>query len=256
MIKLTLSVALLLLATPPALATTDRPLARVDDHGRQAVRRPPPAAQPAAAPAPAAERGADGWVSIGPYGGIVSALAASPSVGGLVLVALDSPGGNSLYRSTDGGQGWQPVQAIGGLGVQAIAFAADGTAYLATGFHLRASTDGGLNWTTVTNPFSSSISEVAIDPGTGDLWLGIGSALGGSTFVIQSTDGVATLDGAVEHRHLRLRARKEFPADVDEDRFVARIGQRTHARDRMTAAAPSASPDGAVAPVTSVSGRS
>lgn len=188
--------ALLSIAGPiAATAAADPPAVhadfRTDDHGRRAVHRPSPAATPAAETALPLGAGLDPWVSLGPYGGTVVSVAASPTVAGLALAAIDAPGGASLYRSTDGGASWLPVTGFSGVPTD-LEFAADGTAYMATSSHLQVSVDGGQNWTQLTNPFFSSISKVAIDPASGDLWLGLAGSLGGtSTYVIQSTDGGA-----------------------------------------------------------------
>jgi photosystem II stability/assembly factor-like uncharacterized protein len=173
------------LATPAAAI---EPLA-TDAHGHVAARRWAP---PGAAAGPGAtESGPPAWVSLGPFGGNVLAVATSPAVSGLVLAAVDSSGGGSpLYRSTDGGESWQPVTGLGFIFVSDVEFAADGTAYLATSSHLQTSVDGGLNWSPITNPFNGSVIEVAFEPATGALWLGLGGAtFGATTFVIRSPDG-------------------------------------------------------------------
>jgi photosystem II stability/assembly factor-like uncharacterized protein len=134
--------------------------------------------------------GASGWQSIGPYGGTVLAVAASPTEPDLALAGMLLFGESPLFRTTDGGQSWHPVDAFAGVTITDIAFANDGTAYVATP-ELRRSTDGGVTWTTIPNPFGQ-VLEIAIDPATGDLWLGIAGFLGGIASVIHSTDGGAT----------------------------------------------------------------
>ncbi len=172
----------------PAAAT--EPLA-TDVHGHFAARRLAPS-DAAAGSLTAAESGPPAWISLGPYGGNVLAVAASPTVPGLVLAAVDPGFGDSLYRSTDGGETWQPVTSLGITFVSDVEFAADGTAYLATNSHLRVSVDGGLNWSPITNPFNQTVLEVGFEPATGALWLGLGGAtFGATTFVIRSPDGGA-----------------------------------------------------------------
>lgn len=179
-----LLLALLPLATPAAAA---QPLL-TDSHGNVAARRPTPSG--GVTGAASAEAGPAPWVSLGPFGGNVLAVAASPTVPGLVLAAVDPGFGDPLYRSTDGGVTWQPVTTLGFTSVTDVEFAADGTAYLATSSHLRESVDGGLNWTPITNPFNQTVLEVAFEPATGALWLGLGGAtFGATTFVIRSPDG-------------------------------------------------------------------
>jgi len=150
-------------------------------------------AQPAAAntqarAAPAVE-GAATWVPIGPYGGTVLAVGASPTVPDLMLASV-RVSERPLYRSIDGGQSWQPVTGFVGEYISDIEFAADGTAYLATSVGLQVSSDGGVTWTAIPNPFGPP-GVVEIDPATGDLWLGLPGPLDDTT-VIQSTDGGAT----------------------------------------------------------------
>ena len=190
----TLPFASLLLATLPTAAPAAAQPLIADAEGNVAARRPP-ASVVAAGPGAgdASDSGPPVWISLGPYGGNVIAVAASPTVAGLVLAAVDTGGGVPLYRSTDGGASWQPVTGLGFGFVSDLEFGADGTAYAATPFHLQSSADGGLNWTPITNPFNSSVVEIAFEPATGALWLGLGGAtFGATTFVIRSPDGGAT----------------------------------------------------------------
>jgi hypothetical protein len=182
--------ASLLLALLPLATLAAAQALPTDSHGHVAARRPPPPG--GVTGAVSAEAGPAPWVSLGPFGGNVLAVAASPTVPGLVLAAVDPGFGDSLYRSTDGGENWAPVSSLAFTFVSDVEFAADGTAYLATNSHLRTSVDGGLNWSPVANPFNQNVLAVAFEPATGALWLGLGGATFGETeFVIRSPDGGA-----------------------------------------------------------------
>lgn len=186
----TLGIASLPLALVPraASATKIEPLA-VDLHRHVAVRRaPPPAGTAAAAPG---ESGPPSWVSLGPFGGTVLAVAASPAVPGLLLAAVDPVHFATpfLFRSTDAGETWQPVTTMVAFDAHDVEFAADGTAYVATSNDLRRSLDGGLTWSTISNPFFSGVLEVELEHATGALWLGLRSTLAETPLVIRSPDG-------------------------------------------------------------------
>lgn len=152
-------------------------------------------ADPAGASSSDATAGVAAWVPVGPWGGRVLDVAASPTVAGLRLATVVVPiGQEGLYRSTDSGQSWQVVPGPGfdTISLSDVDFGPDGTAYLATSDHLRVSADGGLTWTQVVNPFHSLITAVTIGPASGDLWLGLAGFLGGGFSVIRSSDGGGT----------------------------------------------------------------
>jgi photosystem II stability/assembly factor-like uncharacterized protein len=157
----------------------------------------PTAPTPAPGSVPAADLPAD-WSLLGPPGGDVFGVAASPVDPDLVLAGT-APGGSlggGLYRSTDGGETWAKVPAMAGGSVLDIAFAPDGRAYVGSADGVWTSPDAGEAWTNLdlgigVNQF---VFEVTIDPSAPEtLWVGIGDAAGTLAInLMRSTDGGAT----------------------------------------------------------------
>src|SRR5690606_10862043 len=138
------------------------------------------------------------WTSIGPGGGDVADVAASPTAAGVVLAGT-APGGTwggNLYRSTDGGATWAGVPQLAGISTHEIAFANDGTVYIATQDSVWDSSDDGLTWTQrdLGIGVNDEAFAIAVDPGNPDtLWAGITDALGTQAVnLMRSTDGGIT----------------------------------------------------------------
>lgn len=124
------------------------------------------------------------WASNGPRGGRADALAVSPDFvnDGLALAGTGTMGrfgtawGLGIFRSSDGGQIWQPtsLDAQSGGSTSAIYdfafspdFASDQTVYAGTWGGLFRSTDGGSNWQRFPRAYfgpPGSITEVAVAP--------------------------------------------------------------------------------------------
>ena len=178
---LTLSTALAL-ALPPPDADGARPR-RLD---------------PATA-APSSPRGEAVWQSLGPPGGDVADVVASPTEPGVLLAGtapLGSFGGN-LYRSADGGASWEVAADLANRSVFALAFDRDGKAHAATQDGVWSSEDGGRNWTQRDlgiDPTNDAVLDIAVDPADpADLWIGLSAAFGNqSVNLMQSTDGGAS----------------------------------------------------------------
>ncbi len=83
---------------------------------------------------PAHGAGSGSWGLLGPPGGDVTDVAASPTAAGVVLAGI-APGGSwggTMYRSTDGGATWTPVTDLANTSVHDIEFTPSGIAYAAT----------------------------------------------------------------------------------------------------------------------------
>lgn len=168
--------------------------ARMDTQGRRAF------VSDAALATPPHALGGDPstWTSIGPGGGDVADVAASPTAAGVVLAGT-APGGSwggNLYRSTDGGATWIAVAQLAGISTHEIAFASDGTAHIATQDSVWVSSDDGQTWTQrdLGIGLNDEAFAVAVDPGNPDtVWVGITDALGSQAVnLMRSTDGGVT----------------------------------------------------------------
>jgi hypothetical protein len=163
------------------------------------VRARAPGAIADIADAPVA-RGTASWTSLGPPGGDVADVAASPTQPGVVLAGI-APGGSwggTMYRSTDDGATWSPVPNLANVSVHAIAFAPDGKAYAATQNSVWTSTDDGAHWTHhtlgIVDPNNDEVFSIAIDPSNpSTVWAGVTDAGGGQPVnLIRSIDGGTT----------------------------------------------------------------
>ncbi|HEY8472186.1 MAG TPA: hypothetical protein VIL37_06060, partial [Natronosporangium sp.] len=138
------------------------------------------------------------WSLLGPPGGDVYDVAASPTDPAIVLAgtAPNGTAGGSLYRSTDGGDSWSLVPGMAGTSVLDIEFTPDGTAYLGTQAGIRVSDDDGASWRQIDLGIGSNqfVHDLAIDPSNPDtLWVGVDDAFGTlPTVVLRSTDGGAS----------------------------------------------------------------
>ncbi len=164
-----------------------------DAHGQRSLASAT-AAQRGSAPGAAA--GLPDWVALGPFGGAVEDVAASPANTNIVLAGIAPPsGGGALYRSIDGGASWSPVPALNGISVYDVAFTPGGIAYIGTTESAWKSVDGGMNWTQLNLQIGLNdvVLEVAIDPGNANtIWAGIADALGGQPVnVMRSTNAGA-----------------------------------------------------------------
>jgi hypothetical protein len=171
---------------------------RSDERG--ALARAPGFAR-AGAPAPAGA-GTGNWSLLGPPGGDVTDVAASPTAAGVVLAGV-APGGTwggTMYRSTDDGATWSPVPDLANLSVHDIEFAPDGTVWAATQDAVWSSTDDGASWThhtlTGVDPNNDETFDVALDPSDAEtIWIGLTDAGGGQPVnLMRSTDGGSTWD--------------------------------------------------------------
>jgi photosystem II stability/assembly factor-like uncharacterized protein len=142
-------------------------------------------------------RGAN-WVPLGPFGGDVEDVSASPIDPNIVLagIAPDGSSGGTLYRSTDAAATWSEVAALSGTSVFDIEFAPDGTAYIGTQDSVWTSTDDGVSWTQLNLGIglNDQVFEVAIVPGNpSHIWAGVADAMGNQDKnVLLSTDSGTT----------------------------------------------------------------
>ena len=146
--------------------------------------------------------GTGDWGLLGPPGGDVTDVSASPTATGVVLAGV-APGGSfggTMYRSTDDGASWTPVSDFAGISVHDIEFAPDGTAWAATQDAVWSSDDDGATWThhtlTGVDPLNDETFDVAIDPSNAQtIWIGLTDAGGGQPVnLMRSTDGGTTWD--------------------------------------------------------------
>ncbi|MCC5786713.1 MAG: hypothetical protein JJU33_08445, partial [Phycisphaerales bacterium] len=135
------------------------------------------------------------WEALGPFGGDVMDVAASPTAPGVVLAGVAPSGstGGTLYRSTDGGATWSQVSAIGNTSVYEIAFASNGRVYIGSFDAVWRSDDDGATWTQQLFGFglNDQTFAVEVDPTNPDIvWAGVAEALGSQPAnLLRSTDG-------------------------------------------------------------------
>jgi hypothetical protein len=155
--------------------------------------------------APEASRAAHGagtgsWGLLGPPGGDVTDVAASPTAAGVVLAGI-APGGSfggTMYRSTDSGATWTPVPDLANVSVHDIEFTPAGVVYAATQDSVWTSSDDGATWQhlvlTGIDQNNDEVFDVAIDPTTpSTIWAGITDAGGFQTVnLMRSIDGGTT----------------------------------------------------------------
>lgn len=121
------------------------------------------------------------WNPLGPPGGDVAVVAASPSTPSIVLAGTAPAGGpgGSLYRSTDAGAHWMPVPSLIGNSVHDVAWSSDGRVYAATQDGVWSSDDAGSTWTQRDlgiDPQLDATFSLAVDGAT--VWVGVSAATG------------------------------------------------------------------------------
>lgn len=151
-------------------------------------------------PAGSVALGAPVWMPLGPFGGDIADVAASPTNPSIVLAGLDpsSGSGGTLYRSTNGGASWAEVTQLTGRSVYDIEFAPGGTAYIGTIDGVWRSTNDGANWTALNLGIglNDQVFDVEIDPANAQvIWCGVADALGNQPVnVMRSPNGGTTWD--------------------------------------------------------------
>lgn len=192
-----------------------------DWYGRRPLLRPATKASSTAAPAPRGDTPAD-WSSLGPYGGDVADVAASPTTAGLVLAGIAPTSGagvgGTLYRSNDASATWAPVAALAGRSVYDVEFGSGDAIYLATDSGVWSSTDGGASWVQRDLGFgpNQQVLDVALDPANpAVVWAGVADAQGNQPAnVVRSADGGATwTDLTPPHSPMSCNAIAVDPAD-------------------------------------------
>lgn len=150
-----------------------------------------------------ADPATDRWLNLGPDGGAVLDVNASPLDPQLLLAGLDTPitysvrPSGAIYRSTDGGSTWSPSLmlpiASASKAIHDIEFSPEGVAYAGGDQGVFRSTDGGASWTRIRATFyPNSVLDVAIEPGDSRrIWIGLDSQ-GSAPRVQRSIDGGAT----------------------------------------------------------------
>jgi len=144
-----------------------------------------------AAGAGPAHAGVNVWTPIGPDGGTIAFLAASPAQPGLLYAAGTGAG---VFRSEDGGTSW--VRASRGLDVDVQALTVDprtpATVYAIAGYNLWKSVDAGATWAKTAQPAgANSILSLAIAR-QAPVTLYAGTYTARSRAVHRSVDGGAT----------------------------------------------------------------
>ncbi|MEW6249055.1 MAG: hypothetical protein AB1716_00275 [Planctomycetota bacterium] len=149
-------------------------------------------------PGASEDRDAGDWLPLGPFGGDVEDIAASPANPSIVLAGL-APGGSSggvLFRSTDAGATWTKITALEGKSVYGIDFTPAGAAFIATDDGMWKSTDGGAGWTQLNTGLgvNDTCQFVIVKPGSpNEVWAGVNDHLGAQPQnVIRSLDGGTT----------------------------------------------------------------
>lgn len=209
-------------STPLGGAVFDAARAEAGDwSGRRPMLRPTASAEVRAAAAPQGGTPAD-WRMLGPYGGDVADVAASPATPGLVLAGIaptnGAASGGTLYRSTDATATWSRVPALAGRNVYDIEFGSGNAIYLATDAGVWSSADGGATWVQRNLGIgpNQQVFDVALDPGDpAVVWAGVADAQGNQgANVVRSSDGGATwTDVTPPHSPMSCNAIAVDPAD-------------------------------------------
>ncbi|MFC4820387.1 WD40/YVTN/BNR-like repeat-containing protein [Dokdonella ginsengisoli] len=203
----------------PALSDPFRATA-ADGSGRRPLRSPEARFVPDLGQVPQGDVQAD-WQALGPYGGDVADVAASPTTPGVLLAGIASAaGGGTLYRSTDDAASWSRVAALAGLGVHDVEFGSGGAVFVATDSGVWSSSDDGANWTRRDLGIgpNQQVLDVALDPGNAAvIWAAVADAQGlQGANVVKSTDGGATWsDVTPPHAPMSGYAIAVDPADPD-----------------------------------------
>jgi photosystem II stability/assembly factor-like uncharacterized protein len=129
------------------------------------------------------------WVSIGPEGGYIQALAVDPGTPSTIYAGCTT----GIFKSFDGGASWSPA-GLGGPNVFALAIdpVRTSTLYAGTGKGVFKSSDGGVRWTLANTGLTSTVVlSLAVDPQTpATVYAGTNGG------VFKSTDGAATWSAA------------------------------------------------------------
>ncbi len=153
-----------------------------------------PQHSPRSGSVPGLKEAAAAWVSLGPYGGYVRALAVDPADAS-VLFAVCQTG--QIFRSVDGGRTWT-LLAVRDAALYDVAFSPSrrGTIYIVSERGLLVSADHGAQWTE--RPFpegGSSAANMRIDPADADR-IQVGGSLwtpsSGCAALFKSSDGGRT----------------------------------------------------------------
>ncbi len=138
------------------------------------------------------------WHGLGPFGGDIADVAASPQNASIVLAGLApaNGGAGTLFRSTNAGGSWTEVTDLTGQPVYDIEFAPNGDAYVGTLDGVWKSTNAGANWTheNLNIGLNDQVFDVHIDPSNPlRIWCGVADALGNQPVnVMLSIDGGVT----------------------------------------------------------------
>ena len=194
--------------------------------------RRPLVQRPTATAAVVGKRGATpaDWHALGPFGGDVTDVAASPTAAGVVLAGV-APGGSfggTLYRSTDDTANWTRVTAFGTHSVFDIEFGADGTAWAGTDAGVWSSSDDGASWTQhdLGIGVNQQVFDVALDPtDPAVIWAGVADASGGQPAnVVRSDDGGATWSDVTPPHAAPMSAMEIAVDPANPDTVVAVFG--------------------------------
>jgi len=216
-------------ALPPGAAGFD---ARHAERGDHAGRRPLRTVQldGTASTAPRGGGVPAAWSALGPYGGDVTSVAASPTQPDLVFAgtAPGGAGGGTLYRSTDGAAHWSAVPALAFRSVFDIAFASTGTVFVGTDGGVFSSSDGGASWTQRDMGIGANqlTTAIAVDPGNpSTIWAGVDDAFGTQAAnVVRSTDGGATWTNVTPARPTPMSATAIAIHPADPQIVIATFG--------------------------------
>lgn len=163
-----------------------RPLAALVDSGRFAMKTPFWITWVLLTTG-ALQAGVNRWTSNGPYGGLFSGFAFHPTIGNLIFAT----GGNSLYRSENGGTDWARI-TVGGEGgypgnVVVRIHPSNAGLILAASSSVFASIDKGVTWRENSRPeFDEwdSFYDMEFDPSDPRVWYAVSYRNG----VFKSTD--------------------------------------------------------------------